>query len=82
MKTHFVPKGERNTLCGFGFRPWRFDWFPAAGAEARAVTCKKCRTAVHKLGFDVSGVVQVGRPEFWNKKEMRLFSKDTTTEWT
>ena len=78
MKTHFVPKGEINTLCGFGFRPW-FEWFPASGAEARAVTCEKCGARVGQMKFDVSGVLQVGRPTSWNRSGMRILVKEAVS---
>ncbi|MDE0260165.1 MAG: hypothetical protein OXR82_17490 [Gammaproteobacteria bacterium] len=70
-KTHFVRAGRMNTLCGFGFRPW-YDWFPATGTEAKAVTCQKCNRAARQLPFDVSGVVQTGRPVDWNHNGMRV----------
>ena len=75
MKTHFVPKGKMNTACGFGFRPW-FDWFPAGGVEARSVTCEKCRARVKQMAFDISGVVQVGRPESWNQSGMKILVEE------
>ncbi len=75
MKTHFVPKGEMNTLCGFGFRPW-FEWYSAGGAEARAVTCEKCQTKAGQMKFDISGVVQVGRPKSWNRPGMRILVEE------
>ena len=71
MKTHFVPAGAMNTLCGYGFHPW-LKWQPAGHAEARAVTCGKCRENPHMNRDEVSGVVQRGRPRAWNRPGMTI----------
>ncbi len=68
-KTHFVRQGMMNTVCGFGFRPWR-AWSVAGHAPDPGVTCEKCRDglvgATERAGQGVPGIIQLGRPNAWN----------------